>query len=251
MLEENSLRGSLVNSNEGRGALGYKGERGYSAYELAVQNGYEGTEQDWIDHFGLDLSGYLKTTDTVNNLSSSSTVYPLSAYQGRYLKNYIDTYRDNEIGETVDLDTTSKVVVNAINEVNTKAESNKSNIGTLSSLDTTANTDLVSAINEVLDTTNDNSQIYYNGALTNISTLQIDVINTNVTAANTNINNLAISFRKSFSEVPFVLVSIRGSAGYCDHFGCNSITTTGCNLQYKHNSTVSAVYYTLLVIGKS
>lgn len=32
--------------------LGFKGERGYSAYEIAVQNGYEGTEQDWLATLG-------------------------------------------------------------------------------------------------------------------------------------------------------------------------------------------------------
>ena len=36
--------------------LGFKGERGYSNYELAVKNGYQGTEQEWINHFGLDLN---------------------------------------------------------------------------------------------------------------------------------------------------------------------------------------------------
>lgn len=31
-----------------RGALCFKGSRGYSAYEIAVQNGYEGTEEQWV-----------------------------------------------------------------------------------------------------------------------------------------------------------------------------------------------------------
>ena len=35
-----------------KGKLGWKGERGYSAYEIAVQNGYEGTEQDWLATLG-------------------------------------------------------------------------------------------------------------------------------------------------------------------------------------------------------
>ena len=59
--------------DELRGKLVIKGERGYSAYEIAVKNGYEGTEQDWIDHFGLDLTDYVKTTDILN------LVYPVGA----------------------------------------------------------------------------------------------------------------------------------------------------------------------------
>ena len=35
-----------------KGKLGWKGERGYSAYEIAVQNGFEGTEQDWLATLG-------------------------------------------------------------------------------------------------------------------------------------------------------------------------------------------------------
>ena len=73
------------------GELGYKGERGFSAYEIAVQNGYEGTEEEWIDHFGLDLSGYLQTDDVIDALDSTYTTRPLSANQGKVLNGLIDT----------------------------------------------------------------------------------------------------------------------------------------------------------------
>ena len=35
-----------------KGYLGFKGERGYSAYELAVQQGFEGTINDWLASIG-------------------------------------------------------------------------------------------------------------------------------------------------------------------------------------------------------
>lgn len=35
-----------------KGVLGFKGERGYSAYEIAVQQGFQGTEQDWLATLG-------------------------------------------------------------------------------------------------------------------------------------------------------------------------------------------------------
>ena len=86
------MEGELINEQETLdGELGYKGERGYSAYEIAVLHGYEGTEQDWIDHFGLDLSDYIQTSDVVDDLTSTSTNYPLSAKQGKELKTLIDS----------------------------------------------------------------------------------------------------------------------------------------------------------------
>lgn len=44
-------------------ACGFIGENGLSAYEIAVQNGFEGTEQEWLDSF------YNETTveQTTNN----------------------------------------------------------------------------------------------------------------------------------------------------------------------------------------
>ena len=36
-------------SNMLKGKLAIKGERGYSAYEVAVQNGFEGSESEWLE----------------------------------------------------------------------------------------------------------------------------------------------------------------------------------------------------------
>lgn len=36
--------------------LGFKGERGLSNYEIAVKNGYTGTEQEWLANFGVDFN---------------------------------------------------------------------------------------------------------------------------------------------------------------------------------------------------
>jgi hypothetical protein len=91
---ENMLRGSLTSTTDAKGVLGFKGERGYSAYEIAVLHGYEGTEQDWIDHFGLDLTDYIQTSDVIDSTTSTSTSYPLSANQGKNLKDNIDTIED-------------------------------------------------------------------------------------------------------------------------------------------------------------
>lgn len=79
------------------GFLGYKGERGYSAYEIAVLEGYEGTEEEWINHFGLDLSGYVQTDDVVDDLTHEYTTRPLSAKQGKVLKDTINSIEHSVI----------------------------------------------------------------------------------------------------------------------------------------------------------
>ena len=56
-----------------RGQLGYKGERGYSAYEIAVQNGYEGTEAEWVDSF-LNAENYYNKSETDTLLATKANV---------------------------------------------------------------------------------------------------------------------------------------------------------------------------------
>lgn len=72
-----------------------KGDTGKSAYEIAVEHGFIGTEQDWVNAY-LSPQGYVRNTDVVDNLESTETDVPLSANQGRELKEDID-----DINETV------------------------------------------------------------------------------------------------------------------------------------------------------
>jgi hypothetical protein len=111
------------------GLLGYKGERGYSAYEIAVLNGYEGTEQEWINHFGLDLSGYLQNTDVIDALDSTYIGRPLSANMGKTLDEKIDTQINNvkevhtySISKTSGNDTATLTFKEVNNVVTIKAE---------------------------------------------------------------------------------------------------------------------------------
>lgn len=114
------MEGELYNVQEGlEGELGYKGERGYSTYELAVLNGFEGTIQDYLDHYGVDLTGYIKTSDVVDDLTSTSTSYPLSANQGKALKTLVDGL-DTSKADASDVytktDTYNKTEINALLE---------------------------------------------------------------------------------------------------------------------------------------
>lgn len=101
MIEENMLRGSLVSSNEAKGGLGFKGERGYSAYEIAVQNGFIGTEQDWLATLGT--SSHFTKDKAVYTTSSSQTVFntPSSVITGDIVDVYVNGIRLNEDEYTV------------------------------------------------------------------------------------------------------------------------------------------------------
>lgn len=96
--------------------LGFKGERGDSAYEIAVQNGYEGTEAEWADSF-LNSDNYYNKSEVkglvIDNLTSETTDQPLSAKQGKVLKGLIDEKAD---GST----TYSKAEINSL--LNDKAD---------------------------------------------------------------------------------------------------------------------------------
>lgn len=65
-------------------------------YVVSESVGYiwlnDGTEDRW-EQLGLpiDLSGYIQFVDVINNLTSTSTTAPLSAYQGNVLKGLVDT----------------------------------------------------------------------------------------------------------------------------------------------------------------
>lgn len=105
------------NSNDKDNVRAYmvKGERGYSAYDLYVQNGGTLTEEQWLDEFINAENFYNKTetntlleakvsiTDIKDDLTSTDTDKPLSANQGKVLKgliDYIDDYltvADNQV----------------------------------------------------------------------------------------------------------------------------------------------------------
>lgn len=61
------------------GNIGYKGERGYSAYEIAVQNGFVGTEEEWLEQIissTYNAIEYIINKTTSVSSSSTDTQYP-------------------------------------------------------------------------------------------------------------------------------------------------------------------------------
>lgn len=121
-------------SNIVEGSLGFKGERGYSAYEIAVQNGYIGTEEEWLEHLAGETTNYVSTSDVVDNLTSTYTTRPLSANQGKQLKALVD----------------SKASPSAITALEDEIYDNvytKTDIGSIPSLNTSVKSSIVGAIN--------------------------------------------------------------------------------------------------------
>lgn len=78
--------------NEARGILGFKGERGYSAYEIACQNGYIGSEEDWLSTLGT--STHFMQTKTMYTTDAEESIHALP---GTYTSNsFLDIYVDGK-----------------------------------------------------------------------------------------------------------------------------------------------------------
>lgn len=108
-----------------RGSLGFKGERGFSAYEVAVQNGFIGSEQDWLatlgtsSHFNEESLIHISTTgqtsfDLPSNYTSNSFidvyVNGLRLNSNEYTIN-ISTKKINLVGVTLTAGQTVEIVV--------------------------------------------------------------------------------------------------------------------------------------------
>ena len=115
---------SLIgNSTELVGSLGWKGERGYSAYEIAKQNGFIGTEQDWLatlgtsSHFSEDKTLYT-TTATNEKVLDLPDAYTSNSFIDIYVEgNRLDSSR-----YSIDTNTRKINLTNALPVVGTKVE---------------------------------------------------------------------------------------------------------------------------------
>ena len=81
------------NSKDDVRAYMVKGERGYSAYEIAVRNGYEGTEAEWKEAF-LNPDGYY-TKDEVYNKEETYNKDEVYSRNESYNKTQVEDYANN------------------------------------------------------------------------------------------------------------------------------------------------------------
>ena len=73
-----------------KGQLGWKGERGFSAYEIAVQNGYSGTEEQWLATLGTSQN-FIVTKVASTSTEGQTTISLPSVYSSDcYLDIYIN-----------------------------------------------------------------------------------------------------------------------------------------------------------------
>ena len=99
-----------------RGVLGFKGERGYSAYEIAVQNGYIGSERDWLAQLGT--SAYFLKDSKVYTSTANQTSFKLpdSYTSNSCVDVYVEGFRLPSNKYTVNTDTLTVELVDALDE---------------------------------------------------------------------------------------------------------------------------------------
>lgn len=103
---ENALRGQLC----------YKGERGYSAYEVAVRNGFIGTEKDWLAQLGT--TSHFSEDSVVHIATEGQTSFDLPAtyVSGSMVDIYVNGFKLNPNEYTIDTETMKINLMAALDE---------------------------------------------------------------------------------------------------------------------------------------
>lgn len=92
-----------------KGSVGWKGARGFSAYEIAVQNGFEGTEQDWLATLGT--AQHYDRVLTTHKATSNQTTFSLDAKLTK--TSIVDVFVNGlrKASDTYTINTTTKQIV--------------------------------------------------------------------------------------------------------------------------------------------
>lgn len=88
-----------------RGSLCFKGERGYSAYEIAVQNGFVGSEKDWLAQIGASVFFSKDSVVYIATAGQTSFDIPETYTSGSEIDIYVDGSKLNPNQYTVDTNT--------------------------------------------------------------------------------------------------------------------------------------------------
>ena len=88
-----------------RGVLGFKGERGYSAYEIAKQKGFIGTEQDWLATLGTSSHFNEQSAIYTSTAGQTSFGLPESYTSNSFIDVYVNGLRLNSSEYTIDTST--------------------------------------------------------------------------------------------------------------------------------------------------
>lgn len=110
-------------SNILKASLGFKGERGLSAYEIAKLNGFVGTEQDWLatlgtsSHFSED-----KVLYTTTKANETSLDLPNEYTSNSFIDIYVEGNRLDSSKYSINTSTRKINLTNALPVVGTKVE---------------------------------------------------------------------------------------------------------------------------------
>lgn len=182
-----------------RGSLGFKGERGYSAYEIAVQHGYRGTEQDWLSTLGtsshFDQDVITHTTEIANEYVFS---LPKPYTSNCFVEVYVEGSRLNSSEFTLDTTTSKVSLTTPLDVVGTKVE-------VVMFTMSTNNLPIVETINA--DSTNETApgtkSVYDNIVMRFIT---IDVLEENITASDD--VAITVSYPTGFTKSNCVVISM-------------------------------------------
>ncbi len=107
-----------------RGSLGFKGNNGLSAYEIAVKNGFNGSEQDWLATLGTtNHFAQTKSIFTVTEVGTDEITIPNGYIDGSsFLDIYVNGQRINSTEYTLDLTNNKIVLTNELNQIGTTVE---------------------------------------------------------------------------------------------------------------------------------
>ena len=112
----------LGNSTTLKTSLGFKGERGYSAYEVAVKNGFVGTEKDWLATLGTtNYVGETKAT-FVGSQGQKEFGLPTDYTSESVVEVYIEGERLNSNEYTISSANRTLTLTNAISVNGTTVE---------------------------------------------------------------------------------------------------------------------------------
>ena len=176
-----------------RGVLGFKGERGDSAYESAVLNGFIGTEQDWLATLGT--ASHFKEESVIHTSTAGQTSFslPNSYTSNSFIDVYINGLRLNSNEFTID---TSNKKINLVGVTLTAGQSVEIVVLTMS----TNSLPIAETINaQATNKTAAGTKAVYD-LVTPIST-SLNTTNANVVALTNKVNTLTTSTNQSISTI--------------------------------------------------
>ena len=105
------------------GNLGWKGEKGYSAYEIAVKNGFLGSEKDWLSmlgtssHFDRDIKLY-----ETGEANTGEFVLPDSYTSNSFIDVYVEGERLASNEYALDIENKKIILAHSLSVVGTRVE---------------------------------------------------------------------------------------------------------------------------------